>query len=204
MTKLLLKLCPVLIAVAGILGLLGCDRPSHIHGGGVSGQSGSLWVSGGHQRVVEGEPGVVFGMVKAGEGNRRFAYFLVFKHDFPHSVYSGVASARSDGRHASVQQDLQLGSTKVGFSYEAELADDERSLVERLVANGREYNISNGRTFLIDFLMTDLKIQQVDVPLPTDVPDTTESPVEIAQFAKETLDQQVRVSESVKQFVKAE
>jgi len=143
-------------------------------------------------------------MVKVGDGNRRLAYFLVFKHDFPHSVYSGVASARSDGRQASVQQDIQLGSAKVGFRYEAELAGDDRSLVERVIANGREYDISKGRTFLINSLTADLKIQQIDVPLPVEVPDTTESPEETAQFAKKTLDQQIRESESVKQFVKTE
>lgn len=72
------------VVTAVILGMSsGCDVPrgfSHIGGGGTV-ESDGWWFSCGSVFLQPNEPGVLFGMKKTPDGNREFAYVVIFRHN---------------------------------------------------------------------------------------------------------------------------
>ena len=135
------------IAVAMSVALVSCGRrsPSHVVGGGGSGGSADLWISGGHQFLYEGKPGVVFGMVKPRGQSRRFSYVLVFKHDFPNGSYSAPSNTSSSGGVGSVSQTLELNGRKMQLSYRIALGDESSpESSETLIVNDKNVPIADG------------------------------------------------------------
>ena len=179
------------IVVAMSVALVSCGRrsPSHVVGGGGYGGSADLWISGGHQFLYEGKPGVVFGMVKPRGQSRRFSYVLVFKHDFPNGSYSAPSNTSTAGDVGDVSQSLELNGRKVQLSYRIDLGDESSSEPsETLIVNDKTVPIADGIVFLIDFDRDPSDIKQTKVELPDDLPDPARDTSVVEQLAAQILD----------------
>ncbi len=177
------------MAIAGLMLCVGC-RPesSSMVGGGAAGASNDLWVSAGSQWIVEGQPGVVFGMLKAPNTARRFTYFVVFKHDFPASSCSAPSSVSGGGREFTSIQEIEVSGKKLQIVHKADFEPQETpDLKESFEVDGKPIDLSGGRVFLVDLTAEPPGIKQRDVDLPEELPDPTSSVKTVETLARQTL-----------------
>ena len=147
-----------------------------------------LWVSAGSHWIVEGQPGVVFGMLKAPNTARRFTYFVVFKHDFPASSCSAPSSVSGGGRGFTSIQEIEVSGNKLQIVHKADFEPQETpDLKESFEVDGKPVDLSGGRVFLVDLTAEPPGVKQRDVDLPEELPDPTSSVKTVETLARQTL-----------------
>ena len=108
--------------------------------------------------VRQGALGTVLGMERY-RNEARVAYLLIIKHGSS-GPYEATASAQPGGNSMEIRADLKFGRKSITVLHKL-LIDDGRSV---LVIDGREFELAQGRCFLLDLRSSKPTIRQCPLP----------------------------------------
>ena len=182
------------------------DGPEHFISGG-AGVGGDDWyVTSGGTYVMEDEPGVLFGMVEAPNGDRSLSYVVLFLHDRSELTQASSAqnaSLQFDGRSATIRDGISIDGKTFAINLEMEMeAQDIKST--RININGESIDPSMGRLFLVDLTSDDVSWHQLDrafpkhLPAPSNVVSDTEL---VSSVAKQVTDHLATDDDGVHSFL---
>jgi hypothetical protein len=184
---------------------VGCNRgnqnPSRQVMGGGHAVSGKLAVSNGPVIQLENHPGILFAFVTKPNRPKALTYCVVFNHDFPAAAFNSMkTSSTSDGTNAGTSHTIRAFGATCNVEYQVTLADDGETVAEETTfVGGNSYDPSQGKLFLIDMKSNPVAVTQVDLDLPSAIPDMQE--VEAAEkFGLDTLKGLREASETVDAF----
>jgi hypothetical protein len=196
-----------LVAVLSLL-LISCNRTPvlEIVKSGVSGESDGFWYQAEGLYLKENSPGVLFGMVKEPGKDRELKYLLVFKHRVTSKSKLNFAANASLGGRAKktllIDDGLDIDGN--GVKLKLTLEFDETKKVtdsEELLLNGEKIDLTKGRVFLGDLSGAPGKWEQVQVKLPANLPDPTETQA-VRELANRILVELPGASEQIRNFLK--
>lgn len=197
---------------------IGCDRGSPrptptssepaqlIHGeGGASlilGEGGAssdkLSVTNGNVVQKENQPGIALAFVTKPSESKDFAYFVVFSHDFPNGGMHTQSS--SDGLTARTEHTIEAFGSECNVEYLVKLTRDGAMVsTETISIAGETYDVSKGKLFLVDMKVTPATVVQINIDLPSAIPDLKETQA-VEKFGEETLDELRKANMTVDEF----
>ena len=189
-----------LIFIVGTTVLAGCNDTSRnqiVMGEGQA-TSGDLSVTTGNVIVKEGQPGIAFAFAMTPGQSREFTYFLVFNHDFPNGgvkTQSGAAGSTADTSHT-----ITAFGTDCAVEYLVELDADTRAVeTETILVADAPYDPSKGKLFLIDMKATPPTVTQLNLELPSEIPNLKETDA-AETFGQNTLNGLRKTDKTVDQF----
>jgi hypothetical protein len=157
---------------------------------GLSATGMSLWLK-------KGEPGVAFGMARQPGKAPEYGYVLLIKGDADRkNLPSFGVTSTSDGRVASGGGNVEINGHRAEIAYSLNLAK-----VETMTINGKAFDLSKGRVFLIDLNEKEAKVQQVQVVLPS-APALPTRAEDVDRLAKGHIKQLRKDSVAVREFLK--
>jgi hypothetical protein len=184
-------------------------------GGGVcfSGTN-SQPVSNGHVYFVAGEPGCVFGGGQDRKGKWQLNYLVLIKHSgnaastFDRgSPDPSVSSDSSDGkvRFVNYDEEVRFDEIKVAFSYRAQFDAIKDTLIsDEMTFQGKRMDLAKGRVFVVDMTAEPVKVEQVDVKLPSseEIDFVKTPPERYKAFTSRWLAEVAKGSEAVAKMLK--
>lgn len=185
--------------------LAGCNRTLQplpagqqklVLGGGKTGSDG-LTVSSPNLVAHEAQPAVIFGWQELPGESRQLTYVFVVRYPSPAPSSLGLkaTSSTSAGKGRSSGQ-LQIANEAAAFVYSVTASPIEESLE----INGRNQNLAKGRVFLIEFANGPMDVTQLDVSLPSEVPEA-QSTAEVESLAADILNHLMKHSADVVEFM---
>ena len=194
------------------LGLFGCSSSSNLEvvRGGISNfgsGGGGCWFQTGGLYLKKDSPGVLFGMAKEPGGDRQLKYLVVFKHRATARTSVDSPARMSDGQKGKLWQvtmtdGVRLDGKKIELTLELEVDPVNKVVVhEEMTFAGQKIDLSKGRLFLADLRAEPVTWKQVQVALPANPPDPTQTK-DVEQLAKRVLTELPKNSEEVRDFVK--
>ena len=177
-----------LFLVAGLSLFAGCDRSietsAKMNAGVVGNDSFSL--SHGNLILQQNQPGIAFSFVKTPGRQKEFTYFTVFNHEFP-NLNKLSSRSRADSSDGNCALSFSAFGNECLIEYSVTLNPDDRNIKQETTSiAGRDYDQKKGRVFLIDMKTTPVTIEQLDVELPTEIPDLKDTNT-MDEFGQQTL-----------------
>jgi len=154
----------LVLVIAVVVG--GCPRPDHVKMFGGGAGSDDLWVSSGDAVWREGAGGTVaLAQSRKPQAGYQIPFLLFIKADDPKTWPNVTGSAACEGERGTIAMAITLGSDRVEVRYTLVAAG-----TETLAIDGKPYDVTAGRVFLIDLRGPSEKVTQRAVALPADVP----------------------------------
>ena len=189
-----------LLFIFAAIAVTGCNRtnPSKIvYGEGVA-KSDGLSVTNGNVNLKEGQPGIACAFVIKPGRTREVTYFLVFNHDFPIGGFG--TDGGSDGLTASSSHTITAFGASCKVEYRVGLNADRKTVeTEATLIAGKPFDPSKGKLFLIDMKSTPPTVTQLNLELPSPIPDLEETDA-VEKFTQNSLKGLRKTDKAVDEF----
>ncbi len=178
----------------------GCNHVSTskiIYGEGQVSTEG-LSVTNGNVILKEGQPGLAFAFATKPSQSKEFTYILVFNHDFPNG---GVGTQSSlNGLMASTSHTITAFGANCKVEYRVGMNADRKAVdTEAILISDAPFDPSKGKLFLVDMKASPPTVTQLNLELPSQIPDLTETDA-MERFAHDTLDGLRKTDKTVDEF----
>ena len=166
-------------------------------GEGASASDG-LSVTNGNAVLKQGQAGIAFAFTITPVRSKEFAYFIVFNHDFPEAGID--TSSENSGLEASGSHTITAFGNDCKVNYSVTLNSDNRSIEKESTQIAEEdYHRDKGRLFLIEMNSNPPNIVQLEVELPTEIPNLKE-PDAAESFGRGVLNRLRETNKRVDEF----
>ena len=191
-----------LIFIAGAIVLAGCNgtSPSQILMGEGTATSDDLSVTSGNVILKEGQPGIAFAFATKPGQSKEFTYFVVFNHDLGNGDVNVKSIGNSDGSTAHTFHSITAFGTDCKVEYRVGLKADRKTVeTETTLIADAPYDPSKGKLFLIDMKATPPTVTQLNLELPSEIPNLKETD-SVEKFSLDTLNGLRKTDKTVDEF----
>jgi hypothetical protein len=147
-------------------------------------ESDGLYVSSMNLWLKRGEPGVAFGLARGPATPLRYGYVLLLQGDPRRRTLAGHnLTSSSDGRRATGGGYVEINGSRAEVAYRVEVGPELR---ESLAINGKAFDLSSGRVFLVDHSVSPPRVRQFRAELPKE-PTTPRTTADVDRLARELI-----------------